>query len=377
QRCPPRGGALYADRCRPHHVRGDTRGSQGVLAAVEDQHAALSPHRQERQDPGVRVRVLPPGQEVWQRETRRSTAMKAVLSRISAATAVLAFVVTAVPLSAQEKAAAKFVAPRTADNHPGMQGAWARRGVGLQEANGPSSPLGDFGCTGQPYPTVFNTGVSTTQDRSAVQGRPAGVIDPADRVLPWRPEADAARRQFIPKMIPPASLAYVEKAARCVLPGPLEADDRHPYQIIQRPGYFVMMYEYNHVTRVIPTDGRAHVGSNARLFWGDPAAHWEGETLVVDTTNFNDKTSLGRTVPYHSDALHTVERFTRIDPNVLDYQITIEDPKMFTRPIKIAGTFQAADPKTELMEFACAEGSQVLPNVFGFELAPGRAQASK
>ena len=98
---------------------------------------------------------------------------------------------------------------------------------------------------------------------------------------------------------------------------------------------------------------------------------------MVDTTNFNDKTSLGRTVPYHSDALHTVERFTRIDPNVLDYQITIEDPKMFTRPIKIAGTFQAADPKTELMEFACAEGSQVLPNVFGFELAPGRGQASK
>ena len=303
--------------------------------------------------------------------------MKAVLSRISAATAVLAFVVTAVPLSAQEKAAATYVAPRTADNHADMQGAWARRGVGLQEANAPSTPLGDFGSTGQPYPTVFNTGVFTTQDRSVLQGRPAGVIDPADRVLPWRPEADAARRAFIPKMIPPASLAYVEKAARCVLPGPLEADDRHPYQIIQRPGYFVMMYEYNHVTRVIPTDGRAHVGSNVRLFMGDPVGHWEGETLVVDTTNFNDKTSLGRTVPYHSDALHTVERFTRIDPNVLDYQITIEDPKMFTRPIKIAGTFQAADPKTELMEFACAEGSQVLPNVFGFELAPGRGQASK
>ena len=140
-----------------------------------------------------------------------------MLSRISVATAVLAFVVTAVPLNGQEKAAAKYVAPRTADNHPDMQGAWARRGVGLQEANAPSTPLGDFGSTGQPYPTVFNTGVFTTQDRSVLQGRPAGVIDPADRLLPWRPEADAARRAFIPKMIPPASLAYVEKAARCVL----------------------------------------------------------------------------------------------------------------------------------------------------------------
>ena len=76
-------------------------------------------------------------------------------------------------------------------------------------------------------------------------------------------------------------------------------------------------------------------------------------------------------------ALHTIERITRIDPNILDYQITIEDPKMFTRPIKIAGTFQAAAAGTELMEFACAEGSQVLPNVFGFELAPGRAPAGR
>jgi hypothetical protein len=303
--------------------------------------------------------------------------MKGTWYGSAAATVIVAFV-AAVPANGQEKAATtKYVAPRTADNHPDMQGAWARRGVGLQEANAPNTPLSDFGSTGQPYPTVFNTGVFTTQDRSVLQGRPAGVIDPADRVLPWRPEADAARREFIPKMIPPASLGYVEKAARCVLPGPLEADDRHPYQIIQRPGYFVMMYEYNHVTRVIPTDGRPHVGSNIRLFMGDSVGRWEGDTLVVDTTNFNDKTSLGRTVPYHSEALHTVERFTRIDPNILDYQITIDDPKMFTRPIKIAGTFQAADPKTELMEFACAEGSQVLANVFGLELAPGRATANR
>jgi hypothetical protein len=258
-----------------------------------------------------------------------------------------------------------------------MQGVWARRGVALQEANAPRTPLSDFGSTGQPYPTVFNTGVFTTQDRSVLQGRPAGVIDPADRVLPWRPEADAARREFIPKMIPPASLAYVEKAARCVLPGPLEGDDRHPYQILQRPGYFVILSEYNHVTRVIPTDGRAHVGPSLRLFMGDSVGHWEGETLVVDTTNFNDKTSLSRTIPYHSDALHTIERYTRIDPYILDYQITIEDPKMFTRPIKIAGTFQAAAPETELMEFACAEGSQALPNIFGFELAPGRVPATR
>ncbi len=303
--------------------------------------------------------------------------MRTALFGISAVAAVLALVMTPSTANSQQKTPPKYVAPRTADGHPDMQGTWARRGVGLQEANGPSTPLGDFGSTGQPYPTIFNTGVATAQDRSAIQGRPAGVIDPPDRVLPWRPEADRARREFIPKMIPPASLAHVEKSARCVLPGPLEGDDRHPYQIIQRPGYFVMMFEYNHVTRVIPTDGRTHVGSDIRLFMGDPVGHWEGETLVVDTTNFNDKTSLGRTVPYHSDALHTIERFTRVDPNIIDYEITIEDTKMFTRSIKIAGTFQAAAGETELMEFACAEGSQTLPNVFGFELGPGRGPATR
>src|SRR5437867_2658612 len=151
--------------------------------------------------------------------------MKTALSGIPAA-AVLALVMTPALVNAQQMAAPNDVAPRTADGHPDMQGAWARRGVGLQEANAPSTPLGDFNSTGQPYPTVFNTGVSTTQDRSVLQGRPAGVIDPADRVLPWRPEADAARREFIPKMIPPASLAYIEKSARCVLPGQLDCDER-------------------------------------------------------------------------------------------------------------------------------------------------------
>jgi hypothetical protein len=157
-----------------------------------------------------------------------------------------------------------------------------------------------------------------------------------------------------------------------VLPGPLEADNRVPYHILQRPDSFVLLYEYNHVTRVIYTDGRPHLGPNIRLFMGDSVGRWEGDTLVVDTTNYNDKTSLARTVPYHSEALHTTERFTRVDPNLIDYQITIEDPNLFTRPIRIAGAFVAAVPGTELMEFACAEGSQTLPNVFGFGLAPKR-----
>src|SRR5215471_7498959 len=275
-------------------------------------------------------------------------------------------------LEAQEKTQAKWTAPRTPDGHPDMQGMWARRGVQMAEANAPKSPLGEFGATGQPYPTVFNTGVFTEQDRSALANRPAGVVDPANRELPWRPEADAARREFLSHMIPPASLKYVEAAARCTQPGPLQGDDRHPYQIVQRPGSFVLMYEYSHVTRVIPTDGRPHVGPNIRLYMGDSVGHWEGDTLVVDTTNFNDKTSLSQTIPFHSETLHTTERFTMTDPYIIDYQITIEDPKLFTAPIRVAGNFLAAAKGSELMEFACAEGSQTLPNIFGFEYFRGQ-----
>jgi hypothetical protein len=293
---------------------------------------------------------------------------------LTGAAMLAAVAMTPLPVRAQGKQAAstKYVPPRTPDGHPDLQGMWARVGVAIAEANAPASPLSDFGSTGQPYPTIFNTGVNTAQNRSVLTGRPAGVVDPENRILPWRPDADAARREFITHMIPPASLKHMEAYARCVLPGPLEADNRGPYQILQRPDSFVLLYEYNHVTRVIYTDGRPHVGANIRLFMGDSVGHWEGDTLVVDTTNYNDKTSLGRTVPYHTEALHTVERFNRVDPNLIDYQITIEDSGLFTRPIRIAGAFVAAVPGTELMEFACAEGSQTLPNVFGFELAPKR-----
>jgi hypothetical protein len=294
--------------------------------------------------------------------------MKSTLLAIAALSVLAA--ATLPRLEAQEKAGTKWAPARTADGHPDMQGMWVRRGANMNEANAPKSPLGEFGSTGQPYPTIFNNGAATAQDRSVLAGKPAGIVEPANRVLPWRPEADAARREFLSHMIPPASLKYVEPSARCAQPGPLGGDDRHPFQIVQRPGSFVLMYEYNHVTRVIPTDGRPHVGPSIRLYMGDSVGRWEGETLVVDTTNFNDKTPFSQTIPFHSEALHTTERFTMSDPYIIDYQITIEDPQLFTAPVRIAGNFVAAAKGSELMEFACAEGSQTLANIFGFAVFP-------
>jgi hypothetical protein len=98
---------------------------------------------------------------------------------------------------------------------------------------------------------------------------------------------------------------------------------------------------------------------------GDSLGHWDGDTLVVDTTNFNGKTAYSREIPYLSDALHTVERFTIVDANNIDYEITIEDPTLFTKPWKVAGYFTRAPKEIESLEFACAEGSQTLVNMFG------------
>ena len=138
-----------------------------------------------------------------------------------------------------------------------------------------------------------------------------------------------------------------------------------------------MMYEYNHVTRVIPTDGRPHVGPGIRLFMGDSVGHWEGETLVVDTTNFNDKTSLA------APCRIIATRCTRSSASrgSIPTSWTTRSPSKIRRcsrdPSKSPARFRPRTGGTELMEFACAEGSQVLPNVFGFELAPGRAPAGR
>jgi hypothetical protein len=98
---------------------------------------------------------------------------------------------------------------------------------------------------------------------------------------------------------------------------------------------------------------------------GDSVGHWEGTTLVVDPTNFNDRTSYSREIPYLTDALHTTERFSIADANTIDYEVTIDDPGLFTRPWKVAGYFQRVPKGVQSLEFACAEGSQTLLNIFG------------
>jgi len=138
-------------------------------------------------------------------------------------------------------------------------------------------------------------------------------------------------------------------------------------QIQQGPGYIAILHEEIHDTRIIPLDGRPHLGPNIREYLGDSRGHWEGNTLVVDTTNFNDKTN------FHGSGenMHVIERFTRVDAETILYQFTVEDPTTWTRP------WSAELPMTKIKgpiyEFACHEGNFDMVN----NLTQAREQEAK
>jgi hypothetical protein len=265
---------------------------------------------------------------------------------------------------------------RLSDGQPNIQGMYTRAGVKALEAEPPFNPI-DPGEKNPlsvsnredglgPYPRVFGQGGNVLRAGQQRTQRRAGIVFPEDRKLPWRPEEDAKRRQFLLDMNPAKDLRHVELNSRCALPGLFEGEDgNNPYTILQPPGKVVILYDYNHTSRVIDLSRREHLGKNIRLFMGDSIGRWEGNTLIVDTANFNGRVAYSREIPYLSEDLHTVERFTIVDENTIDYEVTIDDPKLFTSAWKVAGYFSRAAKDVESLEFACAEGSQTLQNIFG------------
>jgi hypothetical protein len=129
-----------------------------------------------------------------------------------------------------------------------------------------------------------------------------------------------------------------------------------PFQILQRPGYVVFLFEYQHNHRIVPTTPRTHL-EDIDFYLGDSAGRWEGDTLVIDVTNLNDKTWLDSARHTHSDALHVVERYTRTGPDTISYEATIEDAKTYSRPWKISMPLhRMTEPSFELKEQECVEG---------------------
>ena len=133
------------------------------------------------------------------------------------------------------------------------------------------------------------------------------------------------------------------------------------YHIVQTPDHVAIMQEHIHDVRFIPLDGRPHADQRIRQYGGDSRGHWEGNTLVVETTNFSDQAFIRRFNLDLTEALHVVERFTRLGPDTLGYEFTVEDPNIWTRPWK--GALPMARSKGPMFEYACHEGNYGMTNI--------------
>ena len=184
------------------------------------------------------------------------------------------------------------------------------------------------------------------------------VIDPPDGTLPYQPWAKAER---VDRELP--HRGYDDPTAHCFLAGvPRSIYVPSPHQILQPPGYLVMLFE-RMSWRVIPIDGRSHIPDSIRLWQGDSVGHWEGDTLVVETTNLNGKTWLNEVGDVVSHAEKVVERFIPVDGNTITYRATVTDPIVYTRPWTIEIPLKR-EPE-ELLEVACHEDNQDLQHLKG------------
>jgi hypothetical protein len=201
------------------------------------------------------------------------------------------------------------------------------------------------------------------------------IVDPADGRLPPATDAGRARQQAVAAAFArPASAADTGNAIRCIswgvprLGGRYGAGDLSYYEIVQAPGYVVLTAEAGHEARIIPLDGRAHLSSSIRQWNGDSRGRWDGNTLVVETTNFSSKSFfMGAT-----DNLRVVERFTRTAADRIEYEITLADSTTWTRPwTAMMPLRQRQEP---LFEYACHEGNyhQIAGIVRGAQAQAGR-----
>jgi len=191
------------------------------------------------------------------------------------------------------------------------------------------------------------------------------IVDPPDgKMPPQTPEARerlAARRAAARTHGPADSYENRSLFERCLTRGLPEQLLPGPYnnnlQIVQAPQHVVLMTEMIHEARIVPTDGRPHAGAAIRSWTGDPRGRWDGDTLVVDSTNFTDRTTFrGSGVN-----LHLVERFTRLDADTLEYRFTVEDPTTWTRPWTVAYPMTRTD--APVYEYACHEGNYGLRDI--------------
>jgi hypothetical protein len=258
---------------------------------------------------------------------------------------------------------------RTPDGQPDIQGIWLNFDSTPFEAPDPKAGRAGGGDPGTgPAPEFADHNHKVSQRRRSM------VVDPPDGRVPVMKWAED-RRDYDLEHIPDApehETPWVRCITRGYPAGMFPAGYNNAYQIIQIPGAVVMVFEMIHETRIIPIDGRPKLGVGIRQWNGEPRGHWEGETLVVESTNYNNKGSIAtsaatgrlRGIP-QSEALRVVERFTRTDANTIDYRVTIEDPKVYSKPWTVALPLNR-DDTYEMFEYSCNEGNYAMRNSLSF-----------
>ena len=199
------------------------------------------------------------------------------------------------------------------------------------------------------------------------RAQPWSVVDPSDgRIPPLTPEArkrgaGPARTSFMGGPFNgPEDLGFLERCITRSIPGSMiPVMYGNNYQIVQTPGFVVITYEIIHEARVIPLDGRPHVGSGVRMHMGDARGHWEGDTLVVETTNFTKAAAYRGADPA---TFRVVERFKRVAPDTIQWTATMEDPATWTRPWTIAMPL-VLDTQSPILPFECHEHNYGMFNI--------------
>ena len=237
------------------------------------------------------------------------------------------------PQSDRTPADTKRTGSRTTDGHPDFEGMWT---------NYDATPFERLGADEQfPRDLAVSTADWLVQDGPKSPRRPSMVVDPPNGRVPLKPEAVAAKNAMLAQ--PSDSLERYGPWERCITRGVpssmMPSAYNNGHQIVQTRDFIVFHSEMIHEARVIPLDGRPHPGPSVRSWNGDSVGHWEGDTLVVDTTNFNGKGWIATHAAAgwlrgiaQSQACHVVERLTRVDANTIRYEATIDDPKSSRGP---------------------------------------------
>jgi hypothetical protein len=269
-------------------------------------------------------------------------------------------------------AAAHWAPARTPDGQPDIQGIWLNFDSTPFEAPTaqPAAPAGQGGAAANVGPASefadHNHKVSKT--------RRSMVIDPADGRVPVLKWAEDKRDYDLAHLAdaPEHETPWVRCITRGYPAGMFPAGYNNAYQIIQIPGAVVMVFEMIHETRIIPIDGRPKLAEGIRQWNGEPRGHWEGDTLVVESTNYNNKGSIAtsaatgriRGIP-QSEAMRVTERFTRVDADTINYTVTIDDPKVYSKPWTVALPLNR-DDSYEMFEYSCNEGNYAMRNSLSF-----------